>query len=93
MDYTISMKLVWTLLLALLITVNAYASTAQVPGCCPDTQCDVAECVEMGCLPVANPVGPASSPLTTPLETVRDEALAIQVYLTNRCKEVWTPPD
>lgn len=93
LDYTAWMRFFWTLLLTFAMTVSAYASVAQIRTCCPDEDCGIAQCVDMGCLPAAHPMLPQPT-LAMPERTlVRVVPEELKMHLPTRFEEVWTPPD
>ncbi len=91
--YTSRMRFILTLLLTFAMMVSAYASAGQVRICCPDEDCGIAQCVDMGCLPTATPMIPQVAAAMPQWNTLREVPEELQMYLPNRYKEVWTPPD
>lgn len=94
MFYTSTMKFFLSLLLALSLSVNAFAAaSAQTRVCCASDECSVVQCLDMGCLPAASPL--ASHSLVTFITQAGTRAVPVEAtdYLPNRYKEIWTPPD
>jgi hypothetical protein len=92
--YTRHMRFLLTLLLALAMTVNAYAtSTARARACCASDDCSVIQCLEMGCLPAASPMAAHRLLPFQEQELVRDVPLEIARSLPTIYVEIWTPPD
>jgi hypothetical protein len=88
------MRFLLTLLLALAMTVNAYATTtARARACCASDDCTVIQCLEMGCLPAASPLAAHRLVAFQEQELVRDVPLEISHSLPTRYVEIWTPPD
>jgi hypothetical protein len=87
------MRFFFALLFALTMTANAYAAAAETRYCCSSDDCTAAQCIEMGCLPAASPVVPQSARVIPSLEAPDHVTRETAMYLPNRSKEVWTPPD
>ncbi len=92
--YTSTMKFFLSLLLALALSVNAFAATsAQTRACCASDECSVVQCLDMGCLPAASPLALHSLVIFITQAGTRAVPLDANDYLPNRYKEIWTPPD
>ena len=88
------MKFILALLLAMAMTVNAFAAvTAQSRVCCESEQCAAIQCADMGCLPAANALAPQGSVAFIAQAGPRELAIESNRHIANRYKEVWTPPD
>lgn len=87
------MRFLFALLLTIALTANAFAAAAQARGCCPGDDCDVVQCVEMGCLPALNVMLQSNLSGMLHLEAARETPRELVSYLPNRYKEIWTPPD
>lgn len=87
------MRFLFALLLTIALTANAFAAAGQTGGCCPGDDCDVVQCVEMGCLPALNLMLPPSLSGMPHVEVALETPHEIVSYLPNRYKEIWTPPD
>jgi hypothetical protein len=93
MVYTSGMRFFIALLLALSMAANAYAAASDVRLCCASEECSAAQCIDMGCLPVASPLATQSIPELAHFAAVRELPGQYTLYLPNRYKEIWTPPD
>lgn len=94
LPYTTEMKFLLTLLLALALAGNAFANaTAQANTCCASDECDVVQCLAMGCLPAASPIAAQRLSVFAALPALRDLPDQFGYYLPSRYKEIWTPPD
>ena len=87
------MRFLLSLLLTLAISLNAYASAGQWNTCCPDTDCGMVQCIDMGCLPVNAPALPQTGMIHPEQAAVRDVPAAIKPVLPGRLDDIWTPPD
>lgn len=92
--YTTCMRFLLSLLLAIALSANAFAeASAQTRVCCASDECTVIQCLDMGCLPVANPLASHSLVAFAAQAGIRAVPIEGYDYLPNRYKEVWTPPD
>jgi hypothetical protein len=88
------MRFFLSLLLALTLSVNAFAAdTSQTRICCASDECNVVQCLEMGCLPTASPLASTRLVAFIAEAGTRDVPVDAKDYLPNRYKEIWTPPD
>jgi len=88
------MKFLFALLIAFAMTANAYATaTAQSRVCCVSDECDIVQCLDMGCLPAVSPVAMNRTTTLATQASVRDMPVEVNHYLSNRYKKIWTPPD
>jgi hypothetical protein len=88
------MKFLLSLLLALALSVNAYAAvSAQSRICCESDECTAVQCADMGCLPAANPLASQDTVAIVPRAGNSPVSIEPVSYLPNRYKQVWTPPD
>lgn len=82
------------LLLAFFFLLSTSAeAVASVHQCCPDLQCDIVHCLEMGCAPALPAVAfnqPATPVALRAAELYGDHVTRCQPDLY---EEVWTPPD
>lgn len=93
LDYTSGMRRLLVLLFALAMTANAYALAVQTRYCCPDADCTVMQCVEMGCVHAAEPMLAQQAPVLPEHPAVRQVAMEAASALPHHYQEVWTPPD
>lgn len=93
LSYTGYMKVVWTILVAVLLAFSLVASAVPAGGCCPDDECGIVQCVDMGCVSTAaSMVPPAVGSWPTDAGTF--EYAAAPIYPSQSWyTEVWTPPD
>jgi hypothetical protein len=88
------MRFLFALLLAIALTANAYASAAaQTRMCCASEECDVMQCLEMGCLPAVTPLATQAKVAFVPEAAKKDAPVEAASYLPSQYKEIWTPPD
>jgi hypothetical protein len=87
------MRFLIGLLLALTMTFDVYASTVQWEKCCPDADCAMMDCVQMGCLPAVMPALPPSQAALPASVQVLHASPMPQSFLPNRYSEIWIPPD
>jgi hypothetical protein len=87
------MKSAWVILLAILLAFSAAVSAAPAAGCCPDEDCGIVQCVEMGCLPAAVAMAPPSPELRFAPAGGHQGAAAPACPRRIWTTEVWTPPD
>lgn len=88
------MKLFAILVLALMFLGNATASAVPDPhACCGADECEMIQCVAMGCLPVPSP-GATTGRLPFQFGTPSMGSIDYPVIsLPDTFDEVWTPPD
>jgi hypothetical protein len=87
------MRFLIGLLLALTMTFDVYASTVQWEKCCPDADCAMTDCVQMGCLPAVMPALPPSQAVLPASVQVLHASPMPQSFLPSRYSEIWIPPD
>jgi hypothetical protein len=71
---------------------TALAGAASIRTCCKDA-CPPTMCATMGCLPAAQPMISATTPLLPLPAATADYADSPVIALPLPLKEVWTPPD
>ncbi|MYM22199.1 hypothetical protein GTP46_06040 [Duganella sp. FT135W] len=83
------------LLLALLFLCASFASaTSALHTCCPLKECNVAQCIDMGCAPVAPTIAPGAAVAAfVMVPPAREHAAHLSPFLADRYEKVWTPPD
>ena len=88
------MKVVAVMLLIFAFIGNATAGLVRQPhDCCPDEQCQLVDCISMGCMPGAVPALPTAQPMCLPSEAVQDWTPHALKPSENQVEEVWAPPD
>jgi hypothetical protein len=87
------MKVLLALLLAISMSLSAYASAANIRVCCASEKCDIVQCADMGCVPSAAAMLPTPLLEWRFLAGVSDPQLESAPFLPNYFKDIWTPPD
>ena len=87
------MRILLSILLSFAIALSALASAAQVRLCCADETCDVAQCMDMGCLPVATPMIAQAATAVPRFTLARAQPREAPAHIPACYHEIWTPPD
>jgi hypothetical protein len=87
------MKYFFALMLALSLTVTAYASSVQWEKCCPDAACEMIDCAEMGCLPATTAALPPQVAGVGATRQIYDLLVLPMPTLPSSNIDIWTPPD
>jgi hypothetical protein len=88
-----SMRFLLHLLIAITLALGPTIASAQSYNCCHSPDCDVAQCLDMGCAPAAAFIGLPPSAGTGFGSVPREYAPQPGVHLVDMYEELWTPPD
>jgi hypothetical protein len=87
------MRFLLHLLIAITLALGPSVSAAQSYNCCHSPDCDVMQCLDMGCAPAAAVIGALSAAGTGFGVAPREYAAHPGIYLADMFEELWTPPD
>lgn len=87
------MKTLLHLFIAITLALGASLATAQSYDCCVGPDCDVVQCIDMGCAPAAAAVALTAGAAAGLGIAGRDYAPHVQVRPRLMVRDLWTPPD
>jgi hypothetical protein len=88
------MRKFWLILLALFFVLSTSASAAaSVHKCCAMPECDITQCIDMGCAPALPAFAFDTQATGLPLLLSEVPAAPAEPSPPRLYQEVWTPPD